>query len=66
MDVLQESTLKESHESEYSIHPSSTKMYIDLGDVSLWEVMKKDIVEFVAKCSNCQQVKVEHQRPRFF
>ena len=25
--------------------------------------MKKDIVEFVAKCSNCQQVKVEHQLP---
>ncbi|WMV25255.1 hypothetical protein MTR67_018640 [Solanum verrucosum] len=23
----------------------------------------KDIVEFVAKCPNCQQVKVEHQRP---
>lgn len=25
--------------------------------------MKKDIVEFVAKCLNCQQVKCEHQRP---
>ncbi|WMV09682.1 hypothetical protein MTR67_003067 [Solanum verrucosum] len=24
--------------------------------------MKKDIVEFVAKCQNCQQVKYEHQR----
>ncbi|KAH0784113.1 hypothetical protein KY290_003711 [Solanum tuberosum] len=28
-----------------------------------WNGMKKDIVEFVAKCPNCQQVKVEHQRP---
>ena len=26
--------------------------------------MKRDIVEFVAKCPNCQQVKYEHQRPR--
>ena len=25
--------------------------------------MKKDIVEFVAKCQNCQQEKYEHQRP---
>ncbi|WMV09812.1 hypothetical protein MTR67_003197 [Solanum verrucosum] len=25
--------------------------------------MKKGIAEFVAKCPNCQQVKVEHQRP---
>ena len=25
--------------------------------------MKRDIAEFVAKCSNCQQVKIEHQKP---
>ena len=25
--------------------------------------MKKDIVEYVAKCPNCQQIKVEHLRP---
>ena len=25
--------------------------------------MKKNIVEFVAQCQNCQQVKVEHQKP---
>ena len=26
--------------------------------------MENDIAEFIAKCSNCQQVKIEHQRPR--
>ena len=25
--------------------------------------MKRNIAEFVAKCSTCQQVKIEHQRP---
>ena len=25
--------------------------------------MKRDIVDFVAQCPNCQQVKNEHQRP---
>ena len=25
--------------------------------------MKKNIAEFVAQCPNCQQVKVEHQKP---
>ena len=25
--------------------------------------MKRDIVDFIAKCPNCQQVKSEHQRP---
>ncbi|WMV24219.1 hypothetical protein MTR67_017604, partial [Solanum verrucosum] len=26
--------------------------------------MKRDIADFVAKCPNCQEVKVEHQKPR--
>jgi len=26
--------------------------------------MKKDIASFVVKCPNCQQVKVENQKPR--
>ena len=39
----------------------STKMYRNLSEVYFWEVMKKDIVEFVAKCPNSQQVKEEHQ-----
>ena len=25
--------------------------------------MKKDVVEYIAKCLNCQHVKAEHQRP---
>ena len=25
--------------------------------------MKKDMVEYVSKCLNCQQIKVEHQVP---
>ena len=34
----------------------------DLSEVFLWEDLKKDIVEFVSKCSNCQQVKAKHQK----
>lgn len=26
--------------------------------------MKKDIAQFMAKCPNCQKVKVEHRNPR--
>ncbi|KAH0691243.1 hypothetical protein KY285_018431 [Solanum tuberosum] len=48
---------------KFSIHPGSTKMYRDLREVYWWNDMKKGIAEFVAKCPNCQQVKVEHQRP---
>ena len=60
VDRLQERILEEAHSSRYSIHPGSTKMYRDLTEVYCWEGMEKDIAEFVAKCLNCQQVKVEH------
>ncbi|WMV26151.1 hypothetical protein MTR67_019536 [Solanum verrucosum] len=38
-------------------------MYHDLRKVYWWNDMKKDIAGFVAKCSNCQQVKAEHLKP---
>ncbi|KAL3380163.1 hypothetical protein AABB24_000674 [Solanum stoloniferum] len=63
VDELQKRIIEKAHSSKYSIHPSSTKMYRDLREVYWWNSMKKGIVGFVAKCPNCQQVKVEHQRP---
>ncbi|XP_069146951.1 uncharacterized protein [Solanum lycopersicum] len=39
-------------------------MYRDLKQHFWWNRMKCDIVDFVAQCPNCQQVKYEHQRPR--
>ncbi|XP_070014868.1 uncharacterized protein [Nicotiana sylvestris] len=38
-------------------------MYRDLRQHYWKRQMKKDIVEYVARCLNCQQVKYEHQRP---
>ena len=55
--------LIEAHDTPYTAHPGATKMYQDLKKGYWWPGMKKDIVEFVAKCLICQQVKVEHQRP---
>ena len=63
VDELQERIMEEAHSSGYSVHSGSTKMYRDLREVYWWNGMKKGIAEFVAKCPNCQQVKVEHQRP---
>ncbi|XP_019264385.1 PREDICTED: uncharacterized protein LOC109242013 [Nicotiana attenuata] len=31
-------------------------------EIYWWDGMKKDIAEFVAKCPNCHQVKIEHQK----
>ncbi|WMV29876.1 hypothetical protein MTR67_023261 [Solanum verrucosum] len=38
-------------------------MYCDLQEIYWWNGMKNDIVGFVAMCPNCQQVKVENQKP---
>jgi hypothetical protein len=63
IDSLRETILKEAHDSVYSIHPSSTKMYQDLKQKYWWYGLKKDVASHVALCDVCQRVKPEHQRP---
>ena len=54
--------LDEAHNSAYSIHPGTTKMYLDLKTRYWWRGMKKEIAQYVARCDTCQRTKVEHQR----
>ncbi|XP_070054725.1 uncharacterized protein [Nicotiana tomentosiformis] len=63
VDGLRGNILEEAHSSRYSIHPSATKMYHDLRQHYWWQQMKKDIVEYVARCLNCQKVEYEHHNP---
>jgi hypothetical protein len=63
IDSLCETILKEAHDSDYSIHPGSTKMYQDLKQKYWWYGLKRDVAAHVAVCDVCQRVKVEHQRP---
>jgi hypothetical protein len=55
--------LKEAHETTYSIHPGSEKMYQDLKKKFWWYGIKREITEYVAMCDNCRRIKAEHQRP---
>jgi hypothetical protein len=55
--------LREAHDSAYSSHPGSTKMYHDLKSRRWWYGMKRAIAEYMALCDNCQRVKAERQRP---
>jgi hypothetical protein len=55
--------LKEAHETAYSIHPGSEKMYQDPKKKFWWYGMKREIAEHVAICDSCQRIKAEHQRP---
>ena len=60
---IRELILKEAHETAYSIHPRSEKMYQDLKKKFWWYGMKREIAEHVAICDSCQRIKVEHQKP---
>jgi hypothetical protein len=57
---LIELILQEAHDSTYSIHLGSTKMYKDLKTQYRWYDMKRDIVECVSLCDTYQRVKAEH------
>ncbi|XP_015163899.1 uncharacterized protein [Solanum tuberosum] len=60
---LQQQIMAEENHSQYSIHPGLTKIYHDIIEIYWWHKMKKDIGEFVAHFPNCQQVKLEQQKP---
>jgi hypothetical protein len=55
--------MEESHKTMYSIHPGSTKMYLDLKPHYWWPTMKIDVATYVAKCVTCSRVKAQHQKP---
>lgn len=55
--------MHESHNSRYSIHLGSDKMYQDLRKLYWWPNMKADIALYVSKCLTCSKLKAEHQRP---
>ena len=63
LDGLRVRILEEAHGSRYLIHQGSKKMYHDIREIYWWEGLKRGIAEFVAKCPNFQQVKVEHLKP---
>jgi hypothetical protein len=60
---LRKAILRKAHDSAYSIHPGSTKMYQDLKQRYWWYGMKRDVAPHVALCDTCHKVKAEHQRP---
>ncbi|XP_058008227.1 uncharacterized protein LOC131182889 [Hevea brasiliensis] len=60
---LKQVILKEAHDSPFAIHLGGTNMYRAIKEHYWWMAMKKDIIEYVAKCLTCQQVKLEHHVP---
>jgi hypothetical protein len=52
--------LKEAHRALYCVHPGVKKMYTDMRKLLFWVGMKRDVVHFITKYLECQQVKSNH------
>jgi hypothetical protein len=66
IEHLHQLILREAHDSAYSIHPGSTKIYQDRKEKYWWYGLKRDVATYVSLCDVCQRVKVEHKRPAGF
>jgi len=57
---LRHFVMDELHRRPYIGHPGYQKMVTTISHLYCWPRMKQDIIEYIAKCLECQQVKVEH------
>ncbi|WVZ84289.1 LOW QUALITY PROTEIN: hypothetical protein U9M48_031339 [Paspalum notatum var. saurae] len=65
VDSIEKLILSEAHDTAYSIHPGSTKMYYDLKERFWWYGMKRAVAEYVAICDTCRRVKANIETSRF-
>jgi hypothetical protein len=57
---IQSIILKEAHRALYCAHPGVKKIYAAMRNILFWVGMKHDVVHFITKCLECQQVKADH------
>jgi hypothetical protein len=55
--------LREMHNVPYVGHPGYQKTIAAVKSQYYWPGMKKEVVEYIAKCLECQKVKAEHRHP---
>jgi hypothetical protein len=60
---LRQLILDEAHNTRFSIHPGSNKMYQDLKQRFWWTKMKIENARYVARCDTCRRVKVVRLKP---
>ena len=60
---LKELIMNEYHRSNYAGHPGYHKMLTAIRKIYFWPGMRRNIAKYLNKCSESQQVKVEHRHP---
>jgi hypothetical protein len=58
--------LKEMHDVPYVGHLGYQKTITAVRSQFFWPGMKKDVDDYIARCMECQKVKVEHRYPTGF
>ena len=53
--------LKKMHNVPYLRHQGYQKTLETIRKEYFWSGMKKDIAEYIARCMECQKVKIEHR-----
>jgi hypothetical protein len=62
-DDLKRFIMDELHKRPYTGHLGYQKMIMTTRKQFYWHGLKKDIVDYLAKCLECHQVKAEHRVP---
>jgi hypothetical protein len=58
---LKNMILREKHSLPYDGHPGYHKTIVIVKSQCYWPGMKKEVVDFISKCLECQKVKDEHK-----
>ena len=54
------------HSVPYVGHPDYQKTIVAVRSQFFWPRMKKDVVDYIVGCMECQKVKDEHRHPTGF
>jgi hypothetical protein len=60
---LRNVVLKEMHDVPYVGHPGYQKTITAVRSQFFWPRMKKDVVDYITRCMECQKVKAKHRHP---
>jgi hypothetical protein len=63
VQCLKQMILQEMHNVPYAGHLGYQKTVATINSHYFWSGMKREIVEYIARCMECQKVKVEHRHP---
>jgi hypothetical protein len=60
---MKNTMLREMHNMSYARHPRYQKSISTIRSQYFWPRMKKEVINYITRCLECQKVKVGHRHP---